>query len=299
MGSLSNNGVLFNEAVFKAVLHDLGKETKGSAGQPQIIIGAPGGGKTFMLRQLFDTASAHSGVVPTWIDGRTVFSNKDMLCMPDKGRSVLFVDDFHYYLQRTSNEEQFALRGILSETDGPILVATAPTVMPQLTHYGAALFEGFHIHYLKPLSDNDYRLIIGCDVTQIKRAKALMAYLPKTPGAVDMVKEIVYNSPTSEEDLSLLVKRISPLYQNIFDKLLPQQQRVMCALAGETEGLKLSDIRNITGQEAGKISPYITRMLENGLISKETQSTRGAHYRINDPLFNLWLPKRNDHCGNK
>ena len=171
--------------------------------------------------------------------------------------------------------------------------------MPQLTHYGAALFEGFHIHYLKPLSDNDYRLIIGCDVTQIKRAKALMAYLPKTPGAIDMVKEIVYNSPTSEEDLSLLVKRISPLYQNIFDKLLPQQQRVMCALAGETEGLKLSDIRNITGQEAGKISPYITRMLETGLISKETQSTRGAHYRITDPLFNLWLPKMNDHCGNK
>ena len=114
-----------------------------------------------------------------------------------------------------------------------------------------------------------------------------------------MVKEIVYNSQTSEEDVSLLVKRISPLYQNIFDKLLPQQQRVMCALAGETEGLKLSDIRNITGQEAGKISPYITQMLENGLISKETQSTRGAHYRITDPLFNLWLPKRNDHCGNK
>ena len=73
MGSLSNNGVLFNEAVFKAVLHDLEKESKGSAGQPQIIIGAPGGGKTFMLRQLFDTASAHSGVMPTWIDGRTVF----------------------------------------------------------------------------------------------------------------------------------------------------------------------------------------------------------------------------------
>lgn len=73
----------------------------------------------------------------------------------------------------------------------------------------------------------------------------------------------------------------------------------MCALAGETEGLKLSDIRNITGQEAGKISPYITRMLETGLISKETQSIRGAHYRIADPLFNLWLPKMNDHCGNK
>ncbi len=299
MGSLSNNGVLFNEAVFKAVLHDLEKETKGSAGQPQIIIGAHGSGKSFMLRQLFDTASAHSGFMPTWIDGRTVFSNKDMLCTPDKGRSILFVDDFQYYLQRTSNEEQFALRGILSETDGPILVATAPTVMPQLTHYGAALFEGFRFHYLKPLSDNDYQLIIGGDATQITRAKALMAYLPKTPGAAYMVKEIVYNSQTSEEDVSLLVKRISPLYQNIFDKLLPQHQRVMCALAGETDGLKLSDIRNITGQEAGKISPYITQMIESGLISKESQSTRGAHYRITDPLFNLWLPKRNDHCVNK
>ena len=77
MGSSSNNGVLLNEAVFKAVLHDLEKETKGRVGQPQIIIGTHGSGKSFILRQLFDTASAHSGFMPTLIDGRTVFSNKE------------------------------------------------------------------------------------------------------------------------------------------------------------------------------------------------------------------------------
>lgn len=291
MESLSNNGILFNEAIFKAILHDLEKESKKCAGQPQILIGVSGSGKTFLLRRLFDAASTHSGLVPTWIDGRAVFSNKDMLCISYNGRSVLFVDDFHYYLQRTSNEEQFALRGILSEKGGPILIATAPAVMPQLTHYEAALFEGFRIHYLKPLSDN-YRLIIGHEATKIKRAKALMAYLPQTPGAAYMVKEIIDNSSSDKEDIMLLVKRVSPLYQNTFDKLLPQQQRIMCALACKTEGLKLSDIRNITGQESGKISPYITQMLESGLITKESRSARGAKYRITDPLFNLWLPKR-------
>lgn len=291
MGSLFNNGILFNEAVFKSVLHDLEKEAKESAGQPQIIIGVPGSGKTFLLRRLLDIVSAHSVLVPIRIDGRTVFSNEDMLSISDKGRSVLFVDDFHYYLHRTSNEEQFALRGILSEKDGPILVASAPTVMPQLTHYKSALFEGFRIHYLKPLSDN-YQLIFGGDATRIKRAKALMAYLPQTPASAYMVKEIVENSQSSEDDVSLLVKRISPLYRNKFDKLLPRQQRIMCALAGESDGLKLSDIRNITGQQAGKISPYITQMHESGLISKESLFTRGASYRIADPLFNLWLNTR-------
>ena len=291
MGSLYNNRMLFNETVFRAVLQGLEKETKGKAGQPQMIIGTPGSGKTFLLKLLFDAASAHSGFVPTWIDGRSVFSNKDLLRTPDKGRSVLFVDNFHYYLQRTSNEEQFALRGLLSVTDGPILIATAPVVMRQLTDYGAALFEEFHIHYLKPLSDNDCQFIMGGDATQKQRAKALMAYLPKTPGAAYMVKEIVDNAQSSQEDLTLLLKRISPIYENIFDKLLPQQQRVMCALAGEADGLKLSGIRNKTGQEACRISPYITQMLESGLISKDAKSVRGAYYRITDPLFDLWLPK--------
>ena len=291
MENLSNNEIILNDAVYKAVLRGYEKETSGRAGQPQIIVGAHGSGKTFLMQRLFDTVSSRSGFMPVWIDGRTVFSSKDILHVSANGRCVLFVDDFHYYLQRTPNEDQYAFRGALSEKDGPILVASAPVVSPQLMNYGAALFEGFHIHYIKPLSDEELKGIVGGTDKKNQRAQALMEYMPRTARAALMVKDIIRDSRTSEDDLSLLIKRISPLYQKLFDELLPQQQRIMCALAGESGGLKLSGIREKTGQEAGKISPYLTQMLASGLVLKDSQSTRGGSYRIADPLFNLWLPK--------
>lgn len=292
MVSLSNRITASNEQVFKTALQTLQKEIKGNkAGQPQIIIGTQGSGKTFLMRMLFDAISTIPEKKPVWIDGRAVFSNEDILRVSNTGRSVLFVDDFNYYLRRATNAEQFALRGALSVKDGPILIASAPTVLPQLTNYGAAFFEGFRFLYLKPLSEKDYLALIGGTTLQRQRAKALFKYLPKTPGATLMVGNLLKESNSPEEDLRLLTKRISPLYQSKFDALLPQQQRILCALSGETKGLQLSGIRNKTGQETGKISPYLTQMLEGGLLSKETQSARGGIYRISDPLFELWLPK--------
>ena len=292
MANLFNSTPTFNEQVYKAALHTLQKDiTGGRACQPQMIIGIQGSGKSFLLRKLFVTVSKDSELHSVWVDGRAVFSNDDILRNSIEGRNVFFVDDFNYYLQRTSAEEQFALRGILSDKDGPILIASAPVVMPQLTSYNAAFFEGFRLLYLKPLSDKELMTIIGGTLQQQKRAANLFKFLPKTPGAAFMVSFLIRESNSPEDDIRLLSEQVSPLYQNVFDELLPQQQRILCALSGETNGLQLSGIRNKTGQETGKISPYLTQMLESGLLSKESRSVRGGVYRISDPLFELWLPK--------
>lgn len=54
-------------------------------------------------------------------------------------------------------------------------------------------------------------------------------------------------------------------------------------------GLALSEIRDITGQENGKISPYLKLMADQKLIYKEAKTPRGGIYYIIDPLFKLWL----------
>ena len=282
---------MINDVIFKTIMQRLGKESEGRTSQPQIIIGAAGSGKSFLMRQLFDAVSSLYRFEPVWIDGRTVFSNEDILRSGSDKRHVIFVDDFHYYLKRTSNAEQFELRGILSQGDGPILIASAPSMMPQLTNYDAAFFEGFRVYYLRTISNEDLEKIIQGTVHERKRAGELMKYLPKTPQSALTVYDIIKDSKSKKDDLILLVNRMSPLYQTIFDDLLPQQQRILCALSGETNGIQLSGLRIKTGQKTGTISPYLTQMLERGLISKETKTKRGGYYRITDPLFDMWLPK--------
>lgn len=285
---------MINDVIFKAIMQRLEKETKGRVSQPQMIIGAPGSGKTFLLRRLLNAVSSLPAFETIWIDGRTVFSNNDIMQMvsdASENRCVLFVDDFHYYLKRTTYAEQFELRGILSKEDSPILIASAPSMMPQLTNYDAAFFEGFRVYYLRPISNEDLKTIIGGSSFNLKRADALMDYLPKTPQSVIIVFDIIKDSESEKDDLRLLLNRMSLKYQTIFDNLLPQQQRILCALSGEKEGIQLSGLREKTGQKPGTISPYLTQMLERGLISKESKSARGGYYRISDPLFDLWLPK--------
>lgn len=291
MENLSDNRLLFNEVVFKAILQRIEKETKGRISQPQMIIGAPGSGKTFLLRRLFHEVSALSGFEPIWIDGRSVFSNADLIHPAAEKRYVLFVDDFHYYLKRTLNSEQFELRGLLSKEDSPILVASAPSLMPQLTDYKAAFFEGFRVYYLRPISKEDLRSIIRGSSLEIQRADALMNYLPKTPQSAYTVCEIIRNSESKENDLAALTQRMSPMFLATFDSLSSQQQRIICALSEETEGIQLSGLRDKTGQKTGTISPYLTQMLERGLISRESKSQRGGLYRISNPLFAMWLQK--------
>lgn len=293
MENMSNNNPSCNEAVFKAILQDLEKDAKGRIGQPQLIVGSFGSGKTTIMRQLYDAVCSDSVLKPVWIDGRTVFSTDEILVGNEVPRSVLFVDDFNYYLQRVSSPQQYVLRGALSQKDAPILIASVPAIMPQLSNYGSAFFEGFRIHYLQPVSDDELRLIIDGTESQYERARALMAYLPKTPSAALMTRGIIMGSKSKSEDISILVKRMSALYQFKFDNLPPQQQRIMCALAGEDLGINLSALRDKTGQEASMLSPYITQMLDRGIITKEVKSTRGGVYRIADKVFSLWLNNYN------
>lgn len=289
MVNLYNKMITINESVYTAVLQGIVKETKSRAGQPQLIVGGDGSGKSFLLHRLYDSVSSEETFEPIWIDGRTVFSSKDILRGKYERRCILFVDDFQYYLRRTSNSEQFLLRGALSGEKAPILIASVNAVMPQLTSYGSAFFEGFRIHYLKLLSEDEIHLFADQASLPYERIIYLLKYLPRTPRSVLFACEIIKETESDRAAIELLVQCVSPLYQYKFSNLLPQQQRIMYFLSGETDGLRLSGLRKKTGQNAGNISPYLTQMIETGLITKEAKSARDGCYRIADPLFDLWL----------
>jgi len=61
------------------------------------------------------------------------------------------------------------------------------------------------------------------------------------------------------------------------------------AAGGFPAGGVLKEIREMTGQENGQISPYLKMMTDQKIVERMAKKQRGAKYRIIDLLFRLWL----------
>lgn len=203
-------------------------------------------------------------------------------------RVVLFVDNIQYYFERTDNTEQYGLRGKLNRNGAPILIASVEKVLPAFTEYDAAFFDGFKITCLKPLTISAIDEIIngGYDTNRLGK---IMSYMPKTIRSMFIAMGILDKSEDSTNGLAFLSDYFFSHYQEKFDVTSTQTQRILSALSQSESALTLSEIREITGQGNGKISPYLKLMIDQKLISKEAKSLRGGIYSIVDPLFRLWL----------
>ena len=305
-----------NEEAFAALRSYLSKEDITKIAQPNLIVGESGCGKTFLIKRLYSIVKENMGntLYPIVIEGKSLFSTDDIweqstLHLNIEGdndsfdavlkwqetnskRVVLFVDNIQYYFERTDNTEQYGLRGKLNRSGAPIIIASSEKVLPAFTDYDAAFFDGFKITYLKPLTLSAVDEIKdgGYDTNRLEK---IMAYMPKTIRSMFIAMGIVDKSEDSTNDLAFLSDYFFSHYQEKFDVTSTQTQRILSALSQSESGLTLSEIREITGQGNGKISPYLKLMIDQKQIRKEAKSLRGGIYSIIDPLFKLWLRHNN------
>ena len=301
-----------NEEAYTALNSYLSKEGVAKTAQPNLIVGESGCGKTFLMKRLYGVVKESMGntLYPIVIEGKSLFSTDDIwnqcaLYLNIEGgndsfdailkwqetnskRIVLFVDNVQYCFERTDNTEQYGLRGKLNRSGAPILIASSEKVLPAFTDYDAAFFDGFKVTYLKPLAKPAIDEITSGEY-DTNRLEKIMAYMPKTIRSMFIAIGILKKSEDSANDLAFLSDYFFSHYQEKFDVTSTQTQRILSALSQSESGLTLSEIREITGQENGKISPYLKLMIDQKLISKEAKSLRGGIYSIADPLFKLWL----------
>ena len=253
-----------NEEAYTSLSNYLSKEDVIKTAQPNLIVGESGCGKTFLMKRLYGRIKENMSNIlyPIVIEGKSLFSTDDIWsqCASrleinheksafdavwewqkiNSKRVVLFVDNMQYYFERTDNTEQYGLRGKLNKSGAPILIATVEKVLPAFTEYDAAFFDGFKITYLKPLTVSTVEKITNGRY-EINRLEKIMAYMPKT-------------------------------VRSMFNATSTQTQRILSALSQSESGLTLSEIREITGQENGKISPYLKLMIDQKLVYKEAKS---------------------------
>ena len=301
-----------NEEAYTSLSNYLSKEDITKTAQPNLIVGESGCGKTFLMKRLYACVKENMGDIlyPVVIEGKSLFSNDDIwsqcaLYLNIEGgndcfeailkwqetnskRVVLFVDNIQYYFERTDNTEQYGLRGKLNRGGAPIIIASSEMVLPAFTQYDAAFFDGFKINYLKPLPVSAVEEITKSEY-DINRLEQIMAYMPKTIRSMFIAIGILEKSNDSAKDLAFLSDYFFSHYQEKYDTTNIQTQRILSALSQTDSGLTLPEIREITGQDNGKISPYLKLMADQKLIDKEAKTPRGGIYYIIDPLFKLWL----------
>lgn len=308
-----------NEDVLASLMNCLSKEDMTKTAQPNLIVGEPGSGKTFLMKRLYGKINDDMGTAlyPIVIEGKSLFSTDDIwahcasvLDIGSEGdeyegilqwqnkeskRIVLIVDNIQYYFERTDNTEQYGLRGKLNMVGAPVLIATSEKVLPAFTEYNAAFFDGFKITYMKPLTTALISDIIDKQ-NDIIRLEKLMSYMPRTIRSLFIAVGILEKSDDADKDCDFLSDYFSSFYQVKYDSASIQTQRILSALSRAESGYSLAEIRDITGQENGKISPYLKLMADQKLIIKEAKTLRGGIYSITDPLFKLWLRYHTNIC---
>jgi hypothetical protein len=290
---IKEDAVVINNDIFTSIFNYLLKEDRDKIAQPNLIIGENGSGKTSLLKRMyFSIENSDKQLKPVFIEGKNLFSTDDIwkFCplQDDSRRTVLLIDNIQYYFERTDNAEQYNLRGKLNKAGAPILIATSDKVLPAFTDYESAFFEGLKISYIRPLAIADYSMFVGNEA-DMARLENLMSYLPKTPRSVQIAAKIIEDSTSPETDIMLLIDYFFFYYQAKYDGYVVQIQRILSAIARAEDGVSLQEIRQMTGQDNGKISPYLKLMSDRKIIDKTSKTQRGGIYSIVDPLFRLWL----------
>ena len=309
----TKGGAIVNEDAYAALLNYLSNEGISKAAQPHLIVGEAGCGKTFLLKRLANGIQKDCSLSPVVMEGKALFATKDIwgqcasqlkigsaadgfddiLTWQEQNarRVVLFIDNIQYYFARTGNTAHFQLRGKLNRPGAPILIATSEKVLPAFTDYNAAFFDGFRIIYLKQLTLSEGIDAVLKGKADMNRLGIIMEFMPKTIRSMLIAADLMERSQSAATDLDMLADYFHPYYQAKYDASPMQVQRILSALASADGGISLLEIRGITGQENGKISPYLKLMADHSLIKKEAKTQRGGIYSIADPLFRLWLQR--------
>jgi len=243
-------------------------------------------------------------------------------------RPVLLVDNLQLVFERLDQGQQHSLRELLMRPGSPILVGASPSPPPQTQDYGAAFYDQFKVHYLRPLDETEMRDLLlrlaeaagRDDVRQrvlqhpgrLKALRQLTGGNPRTTVTLFFLYAEDF-SPSVFGDLEGLLDRVTPLYKARFEELTPQQQVIVSAIANHWDPITAAALASATGVPldyshatrthhrhhtttnlpAGTISAQLDRLEKTGVIERtELFGETRTGYQLAERFFNIWFLMR-------
>lgn len=223
-------------------------------------------------------------------------------------RPVLLVDNLQLVFERLDQGQQHSLRELLMRPGAPILVGASPSPPPQSQDYGAAFYDHFKVHYLRPLDESEMRDLLlhlaGAagrdDVRQrvvqhparLKVLRQLTGGNPRTTLTLFFLYAEDF-APSVFGDLEGLLDRVTPLYKARFEELTAQQQVVASAIANHWDPVTAATLAAMTSLPAGTISAQLDRLEKIGVVERtELFGETRTGYQLAERFFNIWFLMR-------
>jgi tetratricopeptide (TPR) repeat protein/DNA-binding MarR family transcriptional regulator len=221
-------------------------------------------------------------------------------------RAVLLVDNLQLVFERLDNGQQHSLRELLMRPGSPIIVGTSPS--PPSQDYGAAFYDQFKVHYLRPLDEFEMRSLLVHLAEAAERDDVRQRVL-QHPARLTVLRQLTGGNPRTAltlfflyaedfapsvfGDLEGLLDRVTPLYKARFEELTPQQQVVTSAIANHWDPVTASTVSAVTGLPAGTISAQLDRLEKTGVVERtELFGEIRTGYQLAERFFNIWFLMR-------
>ncbi len=283
MKSLTLSSFCANKNVFSTILSEIRKKKDSIIPQPILIVGEDGAGKTTLLKRIRKEIKNKELI---FIEGRYLFSTQDIIASYENLDSIhyILIDNWDYYLSRSSLDDQYRLRKILNSEGAPMMIATIRRLVPSLVKYDAPFFEGMDIIYCDSISDECFKSLFKN--ADINRAIKLWFFLPKTIKSAIIITEILTINDDPQKDLEYLIDRFFEKYQSLYNSLPQYSQIILNSLDNR---MLLSDIRSKTNLPTSILTPYLANLKKNGIVNTSKKIKRKTEYYIKDPMLELWL----------
>lgn len=264
------------------------------------------------VRQIDDTVqrltSQLSGATPDDAFAREVLEAFLQAAAATGRRPVLLVDNLQLVFERLSPQEQHSLREVLMRPGCPVLIGASPSPLPESQDYGAAFYDHFKVHYLRPLSLEEMQSVMLHLATAVGREDVRNRVI-SYPERLAVLRQLTGGNPRTTVtlfflyaedfapnvfgDLENLLDRVTPLYKAIFEELSPQQQVLASAIANHWDPVTIRILATKTGLATSQISPQLDRLERIGFIEKvELFKVSSTGFQIAERFFNVWFLMR-------
>jgi tetratricopeptide (TPR) repeat protein/DNA-binding transcriptional ArsR family regulator len=221
-------------------------------------------------------------------------------------RPVLLTDNLQLVFERLDNGQQHSLRELLMRPGSPIIVGTSPS--PPSQDYGAAFYDQFKVHYLRPLDESEMRSLLVHLADAAERDDVRQRVL-QHPARLTVLRQLTGGNPRTAltlfflyaedfapnvfGDLEGLLDRVTPLYKARFEELTSQQQVVASAIANHWDPVTAFGLCSATGLPASTISAQLDRLEKTGVVERtELFGETGTGYQLAERFFNIWFLMR-------
>lgn len=223
-------------------------------------------------------------------------------------RLILLVDNVDLVLQRFEQQEAWALREVLSTRPEILLLGATSAPFEAFHAYEAPFYDFFRVHLLGGLDEPQTfdvlrRLSRACDAPDVERL------LDTEPARIKTLRVLAGGNPRTivllfgllaqgvegsvRTDLERLLDHCTPLYKDRFERLSPQQQTIVDALAINWDPMHAGDLARKARMQVQKVSSQLTRLERDGVVEKvRIHPSTKAGFQMAERFFNIWYLMR-------